>query len=109
MVPVYLGCHSFAFYTMALFSLALLSRVVSICLGLVAVVWLGLGLNGLLGAQVLVLIFVCPIGLFMIRKDINLLRINLGWVKQLLQFGYPFIFAGLALVIRIDGSMDVGL
>jgi O-antigen/teichoic acid export membrane protein len=66
------------------FSLALLSRVVSICLGLVAVVWLGLGLNGLLGAQVLVLFVVCPIGLFMIRKDINLLRINLEWVKQLL-------------------------
>ena len=86
------------------FSLALLSRVVSICLGLVAVVWLGLGLNGLLGAQVLVLIVVCPIGLFMIRKDINLLRINLEWVKQLLQFGYPFIFAGLAF--WLFGSMD---
>ena len=86
------------------FSLALLSRVVSICFGLVAVVWLGLGLNGLLGAQILVLIVVCPIGLFMIRKDINLLRINLGWVKQLLQFGYPFIFAGLAF--WLFGTMD---
>ena len=86
------------------FSLALLSRVVSIFCGLVAVVWLGLGIDGLLGAQVLVLIIVCPIGLFMIHKDINFLRIDLTWVKQLLQFGYPFIFAGLAF--WLFGSMD---
>lgn len=88
------------------FSLALLSHIVSICLSLVAVVWLGLGLNGLLGAQVLVLFIVFPIGIFMILRDIDLLRISLKWVKQLLQFGYPFIFAGLAF--WLFGSMDVG-
>jgi O-antigen/teichoic acid export membrane protein len=86
------------------FSIALVSRVGTMLFGLVAVVSLGLGIDGLLVAQVIVLALVLPIALFLIRKDINFGKINMIWLKELVQFGYPFIFAGLAY--WLFGSMD---
>lgn len=86
------------------FVIALVSRVGTMLFGLVAVVSLGLGIDGLLVAQVIVLAFVLPVALLLIRKDINFSKINIIWFKELVQFGYPFIFASFAY--WLFGSMD---
>ncbi len=78
------------------FTLALISRVLSMAFGIVAVVFLGLGIDGLLTAQALVLIMVLPLALWFIRKDFQLKRIEYSQIKELAHFGYPFIFAGIA-------------
>jgi O-antigen/teichoic acid export membrane protein len=72
--------------------------------GLIAVVTLGLGIDGLLSAQMIVLILALPLALWLIRSDINLSKFDLTWFKELVRFGYPFIFAGLAY--WLFGSMD---
>ncbi len=86
------------------FALALTSRVVTMGFGLVAVVLLGLGIDGLLAAQALVLVLVLPIALRMIRKDFNPASFDWSWVKELVRFGHPFIYTGLAY--WLFGSMD---
>lgn len=104
MVPIHSGRNPIAFCTVAVFAVALVSRVVTMALGLIAVVMLGLGIDGLLAAQAVVLILVIPIALWLIRTDINLAQFDLSWFKELVRFGYPFIFAGLAY--WLFGSMD---
>ena len=86
------------------FAVALVSRVVTMAFGLIAVVMLGLGIDGLLAAQAVVLLLVIPLALWLIRTDINLAQFDLSWFKELVRFGYPFIFAGLAYWLL--GSMD---
>lgn len=84
--------------------LAMTSRVVGVGLGLVALVFLELGLDGLLGAQALVLILLMPLGLWMIRKDFRPASFDFSWLIKLVRFGHPFIYAGLAYWLL--GSMD---
>ena len=84
--------------------LSLASRIVSIGFGLVAVVFLDLGIDGLLSAQVLVLILVVPLALWMIRRDFRPSSFDRQWFIELVQFGHPFIYAGLAY--WLFGSMD---
>lgn len=86
------------------FTIALISRVMTMAFGLFAVVVLELGIDGLLAAQVIVLLLVMPLALWMIRKDITFSEIDLSWFKELVRFGYPFIFSGLAY--WLFGSMD---
>lgn len=86
------------------FTIALVSRVVTMAFGLIGVVMLGLGIDGLLAAQAVVLLLVIPLALWLIRTDINLAQFDLSWFKELVRFGYPFIFAGLAY--WLFGSMD---
>jgi len=38
---------------------------------------------------------VLPVALWMIRKDLTY-KINVHWIRELVSFGYPFIFTGLA-------------
>jgi O-antigen/teichoic acid export membrane protein len=85
-------------------TLSLASKVVSIGFGLVAVVLLGLGIDGLLGAQVLVLVLIVPLALWMIRRDFRLGSFDRKWLIELVQFGHPFIYAGLAY--WLFGTMD---
>jgi O-antigen/teichoic acid export membrane protein len=85
------------------FFISLISKAGSALLGLWAVVILGLGIDGLLGAQALVVLAVIPLALFYVRKDLTL-EVDRTWIKELVQFGYPFIFAGLAF--WLFGSMD---
>ena len=73
-------------------------------MSLIAVVIFGLGIDGLLGAQFLVLLLVLPFTLFMIRKDLRLCSFDYRWATEMLKYGYPFIFAGLAY--WLFGSMD---
>jgi len=86
------------------FTVALVSRVVTMAFGLIGVVILGLGVDGLLAAQAIVLLLMTPFSLWLIRKDINFSKVDLNWFKELVRFGYPFIFAGLAY--WLFGSMD---
>lgn len=86
------------------FTLALVSRVVTTAFGLVAVVLLNLGIDGLLTAQALVLFLVIPLALWLIRRDINFAQFDLSWFKELVRFGYPNIFVSLAY--WLFGSMD---
>lgn len=86
------------------FVLALSSRAFSIGLGVLAVVSLGLGIDGLLSAQALVLALVLPMSLWLIRKDFSVSAFDRGWLKRLVGFGYPFIYAGLAF--WLFGSID---
>lgn len=84
--------------------LSFLHRVLGLALGLFAVVWLGKGVDGLLFVQMAVACAVLPFGLWIIRRDITTRLDFRGWGKQLVAFGYPFIFAGLAY--WLFGSMD---
>jgi O-antigen/teichoic acid export membrane protein len=86
------------------FSIALISRVSTMLFGLVAIVSLGLGIDGFLTAQAIVLALVLPVAFLLIRKDINFAKINMIWLKELVQLGYPFIFINLAY--WLFGSMD---
>lgn len=86
------------------FTLALASRVFTMAFGVVAVVALGLGIDGLLTAQALVLIMVLPLALWLIRKDFQPKRIKYSLIKELVQFGFPFIFSGIAY--WLFGAMD---
>ena len=86
------------------FVLALTSRVAAMGFGLLAVAVLGLGVDGLLAAQALVLLLVLPLALWMISKDFRPASFNWTWLKELVRFGHPFIYAGLAY--WLFGSMD---
>ena len=85
-------------------TLALISRVFTMAFGLVAVVALGLGIDGLLTAQALVLMMTVPLAIWFIRKDFQLKHIEFSQIKELVHFGYPFIFAGIAY--WLFGAMD---
>jgi O-antigen/teichoic acid export membrane protein len=78
------------------FTLSLISRGFSIGFGLVAVVFLGLGIDGLLAAQVLGMLLIVPLALWMIRRDFQIRGFYRKWFVELVQFGHPFIYAGLA-------------
>lgn len=77
-------------------TVSMISRVLSAFLGVIAVVFLGKGIDGLLGAQALVVLLVLPIALFMIRTEFSISSFSLKWAKELLSYGYPFIFSALA-------------
>lgn len=86
------------------FALALLGRVLTLAVGVVAVVYMGLGIDGMLSGQVLVFVVILPLALWMIRRDLALSDFNLNWAGELVKFGSPFIFMGLAY--WLFNSMD---
>jgi O-antigen/teichoic acid export membrane protein len=101
------------------FFLASLARVGSVLAGAVAVVTYGLGVQGILISEALVLACCLPIGLFLIRNDLSYKAINLRWIKELISFGHPFISAGLAfwmllsmdrwMLVSLSGVAEVGI
>lgn len=86
------------------FAVSLVSRVFSIGAGVLVVVYFGLGVDGLMTAQALMLLLVLPFSFNFIRKDFHIGSVSRLWVVELTRFGYPFIFAGLAY--WVFGSMD---
>lgn len=83
--------------------IALVSRVLTAVAGVTTVVWLGWGLDGLVAAQALVMVAAVPLALYAVRTDLTP-RIDVVAARKLLQFGHPFIYAGLAF--WLFGSMD---
>lgn len=85
------------------FAVAFLSRIATAVLGVLAVLWLGFQLDGLLLLQAFAISLSIPLGLWMIRKDLTR-AVSADNARQLVHFGYPFIFAGLAF--WVFSSMD---
>lgn len=85
-------------------ALSFATRVASVCLGIVAVVFLRLGMDGLLAAQVLAFVAIMPIAVWMIRRDLRPGAFKWEWLRELVRFGRPFIYSGLAFWLL--GSMD---
>ena len=83
--------------------IAVVSRVMTAIAGVATVVWLGWGLDGLVAAQALVMVAAVPLALCAVRKDLTW-RVDSTAVRKLMQFGHPFIYAGLAF--WLFGSMD---
>lgn len=83
--------------------IALVSRVMTAVAGVATVVWLGWGLDGLVAAQALVMVAAVPLALYAVRTDLTW-RVDPIAARKLLQFGHPFIYAGLAF--WLFGSMD---
>ncbi len=84
-------------------SLTLASHVLGVILALLVVVYWRWGVDGLLGIQAVVALAVLPLALWMVRKDLTV-KIERAWARELVSFGYPFIFAGFAYFLF--GSMD---
>ena len=83
--------------------IALVSRVMTAAAGVGAVVLLGWGLDGLVATQALVMLAAVPLALYAVRADLTW-RVDPAAACKLMQFGYPFIYAGLAF--WLFGSMD---
>lgn len=82
---------------------ALISRVLTASVGVGVVFYLHQGLDGLLLAQTCVALAVLPLAMFAVRSDL-VFRTSRKLVVKLVQFGYPFVFSGLAF--WLFGSMD---
>jgi O-antigen/teichoic acid export membrane protein len=76
-------------------SVSIINRIFVAIAGVLVVVVLRCGVDGLLSAQALVSLAVLPLAFFFIRKDLTR-HIDMRWAKELVRFGYPFIFAGMA-------------
>jgi O-antigen/teichoic acid export membrane protein len=76
--------------------LSLLTRVLGLGLGIYFLMKNKSGLDDFYAAQAIILLITVPLGLWIIRKDFQIISIDLKVIKKLLKFGYPFIFVGLA-------------
>ena len=85
------------------FSLSLVTRILGIGLGVIVVVWLGMGIDGFLMVLACSAFISLPLGIWLIHKDITF-NLSISWSKKLITFGYPFIYAGIAF--WLFGSMD---
>ena len=86
------------------FGISISTRVISILAGLVAILFLDLGIDGLLGGQALALAVVVPLAIYSVKDEIKLSQITGFWIKRLVKVGYPYIFASLAY--WLFSSMD---
>jgi len=84
-------------------TISILSRISGMLLAVIAVVYLNWGIDGLFAVQAFVALIILPIAIWMVKKDITL-SIDKKWVAELVGFGYPFIFAGMAY--WLFGSID---
>ena len=81
----------------------LLGRVLVAISAVLAVLYFHAGVDGILIVQAAVGIAVFPVGLYFIRRDVTV-NVSLQWARTLVQFGHPFIYAGIAY--WLFGSMD---
>lgn len=86
------------------FGISISTRIFSLLAGLVAILYLNLGIDGLLGGQALSLILVVPFAIYSIKREVNPSAITSQWIKKLVKIGYPYIFASLAY--WLFSSMD---
>lgn len=84
-------------------AVSMLFRVGGAIAGVVAVAGMGWGVDGLLSVQAIAALAVFPLAIYFIRTDLTR-RLDRAWVVELMKFGCPFIFMGLAY--WLFGSMD---
>ncbi|MDX5337579.1 MAG: flippase [Cyclobacteriaceae bacterium] len=80
-------------------TVSMVSRVISSILGLVIVVYLSGGIDGLLSVQAFVVLAVLPLAVYFIKNEFSLSWFSKDWAKELIRYGYPFIFSALAFWI----------
>jgi O-antigen/teichoic acid export membrane protein len=85
------------------FMVSLVSRVLASFAGVMAVVWLGWGIDGMLVLQALVALLALPLAMWAVRQDLRL-SFDRSVIRQLLHYGHPFIYAGLAF--WVFGALD---
>ncbi len=86
------------------FGISISTRIISIFAGLAAILFLDLGIDGLLGGQAIALAVVVPLAIYSVRGEVKLSQITGLWIKRLVKVGYPYIFASLAY--WLFSSMD---
>ena len=86
------------------FGISISTRIFSLLAGLVAILYLNLGIDGLLGGQALSLILLVPFAIYSIKSEVSATAITSEWIKKLVKIGYPYIFASLAY--WLFSSMD---
>jgi O-antigen/teichoic acid export membrane protein len=74
---------------------SLLKNLLGIAIGLVLILQMGRGLEGLFLGALIGALAAVPVALALIRKDLTL-ALDPGLAKRMVSFGYPFIFAGAA-------------
>ena len=72
-------------------------------LSLFFIIALDQGLLGLFAGQILAFTLVMPLSLWLIRKELRW-EFDFGFAREIVRFGYPFIFTGLAY--WVFSSMD---
>lgn len=82
---------------------AFLKNAVGVAVGLVLILAFGFGVTGIFMGTAVAGLLAVPLGLWMIGKDLEV-GFNSGVAQTLFQFGYPFIFSGLAYWVL--GSID---
>lgn len=97
---------------------SLFSRVGASLLALVAVVYVGAGVEGVLLAQAFVFVLAFPLGVWLVKSDI-VVSFDRKWSARLLAYGTPFIFTEIAywlfssidrwMLASISGVESVGL
>jgi O-antigen/teichoic acid export membrane protein len=80
-----------------------LRNLFGVGIGFVLILGFSAGLVGVFWGALFGSLCALPIALFLIRKDLSL-RLNATIAKELLGYGYPFVFAGMAY--WVFGSMD---
>jgi O-antigen/teichoic acid export membrane protein len=84
-------------------TIQLIKNMAGVILGFYFILVMKQGLMGYFLGNIIALSIAIPYGLFTIKKDITL-SIDKSKAKELVSFGYPFIFAGMAY--WVFGSMD---
>lgn len=85
------------------FGVSLATRVATAMAGVAAVVWLQLGLDGLLAVQAVISLLALPLAALAVRQDLTTV-VDREVVLKLLRFGYPFIYSSFAF--WLFGSVD---
>lgn len=85
------------------FGVSLVTRVATAMAGVAAVVWLQLGLDGLLAVQAAVALLALPLAALAVRRDLTT-AVDREAALKLLRFGYPFIYSSFAF--WLFGSVD---
>ena len=80
-----------------------LRSVSGVALSLFFIIALDQGLLGLFAGQILAFTLVMPLSLWLIRKELRW-EFDFGFVREIVRFGYPFVFTGLAY--WVFSSMD---
>jgi O-antigen/teichoic acid export membrane protein len=85
------------------FGVSLVSRVATAIVGVVAIVWLEMGLDGLLALQAAVSLLALPLAALAVRRDLTL-AVDRTVCFKLFHFGHPFVYSGIAF--WLFGSVD---
>jgi O-antigen/teichoic acid export membrane protein len=85
------------------FILAIIKNLVSVVASIVVLYYFKAGVYGCLLLGFLAPAFFVPLALYLIKKDL-IVNFDKPWAKQIVKFGYPFIFAGMAY--WLFGSID---